>query len=144
LGSTQGRLGDFAMKRVIGSLMVALFWTAAGFGADEKDLNGTWVATEAKQDGESLPDDFVKSAKVVFAGGKYTASLGEVTEEGTFEVDRSKKPNTIDMKPRSGGKKGKTMLGVFELKGDTLTICWNLGTNRRPGDLTSTAQNKNF
>jgi uncharacterized protein (TIGR03067 family) len=131
-------------KHLTLALVFVLFTTTGGFAADEKDLNGTWVATEATRNGQKVPDDFIKDNSVTFTDGKYKAFLGAATEEGTYKVDRSKKPNTIDMNPRSGRKKGATMQAIFELDGDMLKICWNLTTNQRPKDFTSTAENKQF
>jgi uncharacterized protein (TIGR03067 family) len=132
------------MKYLGLSLVFVLLGTAVGFSGDEKSLNGAWIATEAKQDGEKLPDDFVKSASVTFTDGKYKSLVGDVTEEGTFKVDRSKKPNTIDMSPTGGRKKVPARPAIFELDGDTLKMCWNLTTNQRAKDFTSTAENKQF
>ncbi len=133
------------MKRHFAVAIVsALSWAAFSLAADEKDLNGAWVATGAMQDGQKVPDDFVKGASLAFADGKYTSSLGEITEEGTFKVDRSKKPNTLDLSPKAGKRRIPARPAIFELNGDTLRICWNLTTKQRPKDFTSTAENKQF
>jgi uncharacterized protein (TIGR03067 family) len=127
---------------------VAVVLSAAFASAeDEKVLNGAWVAVAAMQNGEKVSDDLVKGAKFVFDNGKFTASLGDITDSGTVSIDRSKKPNTIDWNGKDAGKKKKSnnnRFGVFELDGDTLTLGWNLVTGKRPTDLTSTAENKNF
>src|SRR5436309_1387412 len=89
--------GGLPMKRIAISILLALSSVVSSFGADEKDLNGTWVVSESKQYGERWPDEVVKDFTLVFADGKCTASLGELlTGKGTYKVDRSKKPNTMD------------------------------------------------
>jgi uncharacterized protein (TIGR03067 family) len=132
------------MKTMAIPMVVTVLLSTATLHADDTKLYGTWVAVEATQDGEKVSDDLAKSARLVLTDGKYTASLGDVTETGTYTVDRSRKPNWIDMKPANGGRKGKVNPGVFEQDGDTLRVNFNLQTFRRPTDLTSTAENKNF
>jgi uncharacterized protein (TIGR03067 family) len=130
------------MKTIAASLGLVLSWAAASWGADEKDLSGTWLAAEAQANGAKLPADFVKKSKIVFADGKFTAFICDDTDEGTFTIDRAKKPNAIDM--TSKALKGATYPGIFELQGDTLKVCWNMETYERPKDFTSTAANKQY
>lgn len=117
--------------------------------ADEKELNGKWIAVSATNGGEKVTDDLVKEGSLVFENGRYSASLGEVVDKGKFQIDQSKKPNTIDLISDNPPKKGKgrkvgPQQGVFELDGDTLTLNFNVVFDKRPTDLTSTAENKNF
>ena len=75
-------------------------------------------------------------------GGGSKQDAGDPT--GTFKVDRSKKPNTIDMIPSVKAKKRPSSPAIIEVIGDSMTFCANLETNQRPKDFTSTAENKNF
>jgi uncharacterized protein (TIGR03067 family) len=128
---------------VIGVILMAFSSLAL---AEDKELDGTWIAVSATQNGEKASDDLVKSAKLVFGDGKYTASLGEIVESGVYKIDRTKKPNTIEMiaggKPKK--KKGNTPPAIIEVNGDSLAFCANLETMQTPKDFTSTAENKNF
>ncbi len=47
-----------------------------------------------------------------------------VTITGTFKIDPTAKPKTMDSTATNGDNAGKTMLGIYELDGDTLKICW--------------------
>ena len=44
-------------------------------------------------------------------------------QEGTYKVDPSGKPATIDVVPGEGPNAGKTLKGIYRVKGDELTIC---------------------
>jgi uncharacterized protein (TIGR03067 family) len=114
--------------------------------AEDKELDGTLIAVSAVQNGKKVSDDFVKSAKLVFGDGKYTASLGDIVESGAYKIDRTKKPNTIEMiaSGKQKKKKGNTPPAIIDVNGDTLTFCANLETMQTPKDFTSTAENKNF
>ena len=131
------------MNRFAVGIGISLLFAGPVPAQGDKDLNGVWVGVSAKNAGDSL-DDFAKSAKLSFDGGKYEATLEGVTEKGTFTADRGKKPNHIDMKPSEGQMKGKTMLAIYELKGETLTICSKVSTTERPKDFTSTEQNNHI
>jgi uncharacterized protein (TIGR03067 family) len=126
------------------ALTIVLLLPGVARAGDEKDLNGTWIAREATNRGRKVEKDFFQGAKLVFKDGKYSATLGEVTEEGTFKVDRSAKPNALDFLPASGRARGQVQLAIFELDGDTLKVCYNPGGTVRPKEFGSTAENKYF
>lgn len=132
------------MPRTASFSLSLLLLAVASVQALEEGLNGAWIAREATRNGEKIGAEFFEGASVEFADGKYTATLGGLTEKGTFKVERSRKPHTIDLKASEGQNKGRPMLGIFELDGDTLRFCFNLETRQRPTDFTSTAENKHY
>ena len=86
-------------------------------------LKGTWSLKSLEQGGMQFPG----TGSLVIADNKYTQKEdGETVEDGTIKVDPSKKPPTIDMVIASGKDKGKTQLGIYELKDDTLKFCLGL------------------
>ena len=99
-------------------------------------LQGTWVISSLN--GQSAPEGSPE-LKLTFAGDKYHQTLGtEVNERGTFKVDASKQPMTIDLIITEGQDAGKTQLGVFEVTGDTLRASLDTpGAAQRPADFTS-------
>jgi len=71
-------------------------------------------------------------AKIVYEGDKYTLTIGEKEEKGSFTLDPKKIPKQMDIFPTSGDNNGKTLLAVYELAGDKLTICYSLSPSVRP------------
>ena len=94
-------------------------------------LQGTWVVTQIN--GDSAPGD----TALVISGLKYSETVdGTVDETGLFKVDASKTPMTVDLIIQEGGDAGKTQLGIFDVKGDTMRLLLNIaGSTVRPTSL---------
>ncbi|MBI2806477.1 MAG: TIGR03067 domain-containing protein [Planctomycetes bacterium] len=97
-----------------------------------KAVQGSWSQTKG-------------TAKITlaFAGDKFTLTKSrddkKETINGTFKVDPSKTPHTIDMTVTDGTSrqvekyKGKTSLGIYKVDGDKLQWCANEpGKDGRP------------
>jgi uncharacterized protein (TIGR03067 family) len=116
------------MHRLIATwACLGLIAVVAAHGGDNKgiSIDGTWVFSKVISKGKQVPDaDLAKVAPtVVFKEGKYTASvMGKVQETGTYKVDATKNPATMDMVPADGKDRGKKELAILKLEGDTLTI----------------------
>ncbi len=119
--------------------LLALGLVAAVFGvssaANKADpTNGKWVIESVTKDGKS--NDALKGATREHADGKYTItptkdSKAPVTT-GTYTLDATKTPVTIDMMPKGGNYDGKTLHGIAKLDGDTLTIAFAEPGKDRP------------
>jgi uncharacterized protein (TIGR03067 family) len=103
-------------------VIAAMIGVAAGGEKTAAKIEGTWIYTTWA--GKKLTDE--DSAKLslvkVFKDGKYTVSVeGKTVESGTYTVDESKKPATIDL-ARGYGEERKTLVGIYKIEGDTLTM----------------------
>jgi uncharacterized protein (TIGR03067 family) len=102
---------------------------AFGVMADPTDrdrLQGFWTAESAQRDGREAPD--IRGHELVFKGDTFTIrTKDETLYTGTFELDASKMPHTIDFKHTKGSLRGKTWRGIYKLEGESLTICDNAG-----------------
>ena len=96
-------------------------------------LQGTWVVTQIN--GDAAPSE--NQTALVIAGSKYSETVdGTVDETGLFKVDASKTPMTVDLVIQEGDDAGKTQLGVFDVKGDTMRLLLNTaGATVRPTSL---------
>jgi uncharacterized protein (TIGR03067 family) len=93
---------------------------------DSDALQGTWRPVSAERGGQEQGDD-AKQHTLAFEGDKFTVKRNdEVMVKGTFKLDASKKPRTIDMTVTEGRRdddKGKKILGIYELDKDSLKWC---------------------
>jgi uncharacterized protein (TIGR03067 family) len=99
---------------------------AKGTNDDAKKVVGTWKSVTAEMAGKPFPEEFTKSTTLVLTPDKYKVTIGDKTDEGTWKNDPTKKPRTLEIKGTKGPNEGKTFLAIYELKGDTLRICYDL------------------
>jgi uncharacterized protein (TIGR03067 family) len=137
------------MRQTIVVLFALLLWLpVSARGDDAKDeskkLDGTWVPAEAELGGEKLPEETLKMMKLELSGGKYVVTIGERTDKGTFKVDATAKPKAMDVTGTEGPNKGKTLLAIYEMKGGTLRICYDLTGKKRPTEFKSEAETRQF
>jgi uncharacterized protein (TIGR03067 family) len=117
------------MTRCIVTVLVGLLLGADAKKDDAKKdaekLQGTWKVVSGEQDGKA--QDNARDFVMVFDKDSFTVKRGdEVAVKGTFKLDPSKKPKTIDMtitEDRKAQDKGKVARGIYELDKDTLKWC---------------------
>jgi len=102
---------------------------------DLAKMQGDWGALSTVIDGNKLADD---EAQVLFRTVKddtYTVSaFDKPFSKGTFTIDATKKPKTIDARPASAAKDAPPLLGIYEIDGDTWRICFAGSGKERPKD----------
>jgi len=158
----QPRKDVFFLSRRTGMriTLVALFCAVglAAFGgsgtlADDKaDLEkevrkfqGTWTFESSETGGKELPTGELKGFILTFEGDKHTLKKGdEVVQVGTQKLDPSKSPKSIDVTMTEGPNKGTVMLGIYEIDGDTLKVCFDLQGKKRPTEFKSAPGSENF
>jgi uncharacterized protein (TIGR03067 family) len=111
---------------------------------DLKMLDGTWLPVSGELAGEKYPEATLKMTKLVIKDGKWTVTIGDINDAGTFTLDTAKKPNTMDIVGTDGPNKGKTIPAVYELKDDTLKICYGLDGKERPKEFKTKEGTKEF
>jgi uncharacterized protein (TIGR03067 family) len=129
-------LAGVALVATLGLAAVAL----ADDAADRKDkekLQGTWMAVSGEKDGKDDPE--AKEHAIVFEGDKFSIKKGDkVIVQGTFKIDASKSPKTMDLTITEGPEKvkDKTAMSIYVLDGDELTWCvGEPGSGERPEKL---------
>ena len=102
----------------------------------EKELQkfqGTWTFESVEAGGKEVPAAEFKGVTVTFEGDKYTVKKGdEVIQAATQKLDPSKSPKTLDVTVAEGPNKGAVMLGIYEISGDTLKVCFDPEGKKRP------------
>ena len=122
-------LATFVMTTAVAAAASAHLQDAVS--KEMKPLQGTWVMTQVN--GDATPGD----TALVISGSKYSETVdGTVDETGIFKIDASKTPMTVDLIIQEGDAAGKTQLGIFDVKGDTMRLLLNRAGDRvRPTSL---------
>jgi uncharacterized protein (TIGR03067 family) len=97
--------------------------------AEQARFKGDWAVASAAKGGMPLPEEILKGIKIRFEGGKVTMEVLGETKQGSFKVDPTKKPATIDLTIDD-----KTALGIYQLDKDTLKMCAAEPGEPRPKD----------
>ncbi len=120
---------------VIGAILFAAVatWPHLAAADDIHPLEGAWTVISSQTSGK--PEDDAIDTKVVFDGDKVTLhrKSGEV-ELYTITINPSVAPAAIDFQGRDENRK---ILGIYELTGDQLKICFRKEGDR-PAEFTST------
>ena len=100
--------------------------------AVEKDLQklqGNWTVISIEVNGNKVPEDKIGDPKAVFKGERYSIHDFRLS----VKIDPTKKPKTINMDGKDGNGNPLTMIGIYELEGDRLKICFaKPGEKERP------------
>src|SRR5437879_806358 len=91
-----------------------------------RKFQGAWTFESSEAGGQKLPISELKGLILTFEGDKHTVKRGdEVIQVGTQKVDPFKSPKTIDVTMTEGPNKGAIMLGIYEIDGDVLKVCFD-------------------
>jgi uncharacterized protein (TIGR03067 family) len=122
------------LRKLFVALALALSLSSAAWSGDVKDdsLQGTWLPKSAELGGAEFPPEVRKTIKLVVKDDKYTVTAGKEVDQGTVKLMPSATPKAMDITGTEGPNKGKTFLAIYERKGDTLRVCYDLSGKKRP------------
>jgi RNA polymerase sigma factor (sigma-70 family) len=137
-------LAVLALALVLGGASALAYSTLANQGEknektkpDKETIQGNWEVVSLERDGGSRrEEEQLKSAVWGFDKGKLAWNLeGGDKIEADYKLDPTKSPKTIDL--IIGGDPKRHLEGIYQLKGDELSICIPVGVDRpRPTELT--------
>jgi uncharacterized protein (TIGR03067 family) len=94
---------------------------------DKEKIQGTWTIVSGERDGQPIPEEAIKTIKLVFAGDKFTLDHDGRKSEGTFKLAPDKKPKEMDV-----DTEGQTVKAIYQLDGDTLKVAHGPPGEARP------------
>jgi uncharacterized protein (TIGR03067 family) len=127
------------------ALFAILLVPTARLMADEasdkvlKQLEGEWKIEKMVFGGMDAPADVAAKTTLKFKGDELTPS-DNPKDVAKLKLDPSKKPAHLDLSPMN--KSDKSMLGIYELSGDDLKICFAEGGEARPTEFASAKDSK--
>ncbi len=104
---------------------------------ESKKLQGTWDFASLEMGGQEIPEATLKTSSITIKGDKFTTVTGGTTYKGTYSLDITKNPRTIDLIFTDGPEKGNTSLGIYELRGDRWKLCLDVSSKSRPREFVS-------
>ena len=133
------------MKYII-CLCLAIGASLNAFAVDSSDdakaVQGMWKPAKAELAGQPMADDVVKSISLKLTNGKYEVFVGDKPDRGTNTIDSTTTPKGMTITSTEGPNNGKTFPAIYELKGDTLRICYDLSGAKRPAEFKTLAGTK--
>jgi uncharacterized protein (TIGR03067 family) len=112
---------------------------AAGSPDDAKAVQGDWKPAKAELAGQPMTEVVLKSISLKLDHGKYEVFVGGAPDRGTYTLDSTTKPKSMTITGTEGPNHGRTFPAIYELKGDTLRICYDLSGAKRPTEFKSIA-----
>ncbi len=129
--------------RTIICIGLAVALSLGAFAADSPDdaraIQGNWKPVKAELAGQPMPDAVLKTISLKLDNGKYKVFVGTEPDRGTYTLDSSSKPKGMSITGTEGPNHGKTFPAIYELKGDTLRICYDLSGAKRPAEFKTAA-----
>jgi uncharacterized protein (TIGR03067 family) len=103
---------------------------------ETRTLDGVWKLTRKEHKGNLRPGVdrgkdglFIEDGKIFWTVDGREAGR----QKGDLTIDPTTSPMSIEVEITRGSDIGKKMLGIYEVKGDKLTICWaDPGVEKRP------------
>jgi uncharacterized protein (TIGR03067 family) len=133
-------MNRFVTWAVVAGLLAAAQAPAGDAKKELDKLQGTWTVVTVEADGKPLPAEQTQTMKLVIQGDKYTFQTGDQRVEGTYKLDPTKKPKTIDAARSDGPDKGKVLQGIYQVDGDEMKMCFGApGNEARPKDFAAKA-----
>jgi uncharacterized protein (TIGR03067 family) len=104
-------------------------------------FEGTWQPVYVEIDGQPFKGDF-KNDRLVIAGKNYRMTGPKMKMEGIIKIDPSKNPRHLDTEVTDGDGKGTKTIGIYEIDGQKLMVCYCEAPGDRPTAFTTKANSK--
>jgi uncharacterized protein (TIGR03067 family) len=116
--------------------IAVLFFPVSARAEDEAEqlekMEGAWSVASAQEGGKEQTDEKSKKLSIVIKGDTFSFVFkGQPkTLDMKLKLDPSAKPAMVDL--ISTVREGQVALGIYELQGEGLRICWARNGKARP------------
>jgi uncharacterized protein (TIGR03067 family) len=108
-------------------------WPALSRHVQElRALEGEWHFESLEIDGAQMPAAALTHSRLLIDGDRFRTESPEANYEGVFTIDVEATPAQIDIAFVEGPEAGNRCDGLYELRGDSLTMCLGLAGASRP------------
>ncbi|MBI1323193.1 TIGR03067 domain-containing protein [bacterium] len=127
---------------VLAMLATNFSYQPAGAGENPEAIaiQGTWEIVSAEIGGQLFPVEAFNKVQLVLKDGKYQFGI----DQGVYKLLDAEGKKGIDVIGEQGPNQGKTIPAIYEIKGDTLKICYDLAGKTRPGKLETEKETRQF
>jgi len=100
---------------------------------DLQDFQGIWQAVWLAEKGRKMTAEEVKETSLTITGNRYTFHLADYTFHGTISrIASTHNCGAVDFVAEGPSSIGKTLLGIYLLEDDELTVCVAPPERERP------------
>jgi len=128
-------------------ILVAVAVAATALGGNDDDdarkIQGTWGIASAEIGGSFFPPQVARIITLKMDQGKYVVKA-ENLDKGTYTINPTTKPKSLDIFGTEGPNAGKHFPCIYELHGNELRVCYQLGDGPRPMEFKCPAGSKIF
>lgn len=138
--------GVLALQLHVGGAMTAEFKNlrlktlSGGTTASADDLQklqGTWEIARSEANGTEIASEDSVGITVKIKDGAYEVVKNDSTDRGRFTINPAAEPRTMDVNVETGPVAGRNLKAIYELKDDTLRICYTVEGAERPKAFTT-------
>jgi uncharacterized protein (TIGR03067 family) len=110
---------------------------AKAIAAERKLFEGTWRVASMEVEGVAVPEEQLKDSRLTLKGDEFfTGKDGAI--KGTYAIDPTAKPKTIDVTITLPDGRKRTHSGIYELDAETYKVSMGSGPDKpRPTEFAS-------
>lgn len=113
------------IKQMLGALGRVMESSAGKPNTDRQAIIGTWKVTYSEDSGRVAPQKSLKDVHMVFTEDQLVTEIAGNRNEAEYSLN----PTASEIDFVTDGRK---QLGIYDLQGDTLRLCFAEGTGERP------------
>jgi uncharacterized protein (TIGR03067 family) len=131
---------------LVGVVAALIGFALVAAADDGKSTDGVWKPVKAELAGKPMPPAVIEAITLKIRGDRYEVTVkGEAgVDKGTCRLDAASKPKRMIITGTDGPNKGKTFEAIYEVKGKTLRVCYDLSGAGTPRDFKTTKGTRLF